>query len=227
MIVDESQDLGKHEWNIAMRCARKPPRIWCFADEGQAFWEERKIPQSIRENCVLYNLGKPYRCAPGIQALAEAYLGKELDTAAVEEDREKGIIAVRACDEGRVHQAVDEEVRKLVSEGFRPAEIAVISLRGLLFTGSIVHRRQVGGYKAAMATDSEMSGRIVCDTFLRYKGLERPAIIVTDLQHEVEKYNVRMNIAVSRAYGALRVVGARGEMEKDEILKRVAEKGEA
>jgi len=167
VIIDEAQDLGKHEWNIAMRCARKPPRIWCFADEGQAFWEERKIPQPIRENCVLYNLGKPYRCPPGIQALAEAYLGKELDTAAVEEDRGKGIIAVRACDEGRVHQAVDEEVRKLVSEGFRPAEIAVMSLRGLLFARSIVHRRQVGGYQSAMATDSEMSGRIVCDTFLR------------------------------------------------------------
>ncbi len=69
-----------------------------------------------------------------------------------------------------------------------------------------------------MATDGDIGGRIVCDTFLRYKGLERPAIIVTDLQHEVEKYNVRMNIAISRAYGVLRVVGARREMEKDKFL---------
>ena len=34
VIVDEAQDLGKHEWAIAIRCARKPLRIWCFADEG-------------------------------------------------------------------------------------------------------------------------------------------------------------------------------------------------
>jgi hypothetical protein len=42
----------------------------------------------------------------------------------------------------------------------------------------------------------------------RYKGLERPAVIVTDLKHEVEQYNIRMNIAVSRAFGVLRVVVA-------------------
>lgn len=69
-----------------------------------------------------------------------------------------------------------------------------------------------------LATDGDIGGRIVCDTFLRYKGLERPAIIVTDLQHEVEKYCVRMNIAISRAYGVLRVVGSRGELERDKIL---------
>ncbi len=149
-------------------------------------------------------------------------MGKELDTAAVEADLAKGIIGVRACEEGRIHQDVDEEVRKLIAEGFKPREIAVISLRGLLFPGSIIHRKNVGGYEAVMATDVEIGGRIVCDTFLRYKGLERPAIIVTDIQHEVERYGVRMNIAVSRAFGVLRVVGTKGEMEKDEILTSIA-----
>ena len=33
VIVDEAQDLGRYEWTIATQCARKPPRIWCFADE--------------------------------------------------------------------------------------------------------------------------------------------------------------------------------------------------
>jgi len=36
-----------------------------------------------------------------------------------------------------------------------------------------------------------------------------------------------MNIAVSRAFGVLRLVVAKGEMEKDEILKTVADMGEA
>jgi hypothetical protein len=31
-----------------------------------------------------------------------------------------------------------------------------------------------------------------------------------------------MNIAVSRAYGVLRLVGARGEIAKDEILRLLA-----
>lgn len=38
-----------------------------------------------------------------------------------------------------------------------------------------------------------------------------------------ERYAVQMNIAVSRAFGALRVIVPKRELEKDEILKRVAE----
>ncbi len=88
--------------------------------------------------------------------------------------------------------------------------------------GEIFHRTVVGGYQTALATDGNISGRIVCDTFLRYKGLERPAIIVTDIQPDVEKYGVRMNIVVSRAYGVLRLVCARGEIAKDEFLRLCA-----
>ena len=59
---------------------------------------------------------------------------------------------------------------------------------------------------------------VVCDTFLRYKGLERPVVIVADVKTEAERYNVRMNIAVSRAFGALRAVVPRGEVERDKII---------
>jgi len=39
---------------------------------------------------------------------------------------------------------------------------------------------------------------------------------------EASRYPVRMNIAASRAYGALSVVALRREIDKDPILKRVA-----
>ena len=53
---------------------------------------------------------------------------------------------------------------------------------------------------------------------LRYKSLVRLAVIVTDLLFESKKHTVRMNIAVSRAVGVLRIVGANQEIEKDGIL---------
>ena len=52
--------------------------------------------------------------------------------------------------------------------------------------------------------------------------MERPVVIVADVKTEAERYPVRMNIAVSRAFGALRVVVSRRELEKDKILGRVA-----
>ena len=88
-----------------------------------------------------------------------------------------------------------------------------------------MHRKELGGFDLAQATDLAGRDRIVCDTFLRYKGLERPVVIVADVKTEAERYAVRMNIAVSRAFGALRVVVPRRELEKDKILGRVAGMG--
>ena len=36
-----------------------------------------------------------------------------------------------------------------------------------------------------------------------------------------ERYPVRMNIAISRAFGALRIVAPRSDCERDEILQKV------
>ena len=235
VIVDEGQDFGKHEWAIVMRCAETGERgsgengkrrIWVFADEGQAFWEKRKIPPAIEKHAVKFDLGRPYRCPPGIQALAEAYVGKTGggDFEAIAREVADGTIKIIECGdtEAEAHEAVGREIRALKAEGFAESDIAVVSLRGMMYPGNIMHRKELGGCELAQATDLAGRDRIVCDTFLRYKGLERPVVIVADVKTEAERYAVRMNIAVSRAFGALRVVVPRRELEKDKILGRVA-----
>ncbi len=87
--------------------------------------------------------------------------------------------------------------------------------------------RGFGGCEVARATALAGRDRVICDTFLRYKGLERPVVIIADIKTEVERYAVLMNIAVSRAFGALRVAVPGSELEKDGILKRIAELTEA
>jgi len=47
-------------------------------------------------------------------------------------------------------------------------------------------------------------------------------VIIDDVKTEAERYAVRMNIAVSRAFGAMRVVVPRRELEKDPVLLRVS-----
>ena len=52
-----------------------------------------------------------------------------------------------------------------------------------------------------------MGDHVVCDTFLRFKGLERPVIIVTDVEGVDEgQRGVRMYIALTRALDVVRVV---------------------
>ena len=49
-------------------------RIWIFADEKQAFWENRRIPPELEKRAFKYELRRPYRCPPSVQAVADAYV---------------------------------------------------------------------------------------------------------------------------------------------------------
>jgi len=88
-----------------------------------------------------------------------------------------------------------------------------------------MHNKSLGRCELAQATDLENRERVICDTFLRYKGLERPVVIIADVLTESSRYPVRMNIAVSRAFGALRIIVLRKELAADDILRKAAEFG--
>ena len=232
VIIDEGQDFGGNEWRVVERCAGQASgrRIWIFADEKQAFWENRRIPPELEMRASKYALKRPYRCPPGIQALADAYIeggwgsGPErLDT--VEEALADGTLKVVASGdtEAECHAEVGREIRAAKKAGFAASDIAVVSLRGLMCPGNLAHNGTLGRCDLAKATDLEHRDRVICDTFLRYKGLERRIVIIGDVSTEASRYPVRMNIAISRAYGALRVVASRREIEKDPILDRIVE----
>ena len=105
----------------------------------------------------------------------------------------------------------------------RLSDIAVVSLRGMMYEENLMYCGNIGGHRLLKATDNGACLGLICDTFLRYKGLERPVVIVSDIKIAADRYAVRMNIAISRAFGALRVVVAKSELEKDSILKKAVE----
>ena len=153
--------------------------------------------------------------------MADAYCGKELDVELVKGAIAEGIIKIRKSEEGQVHRDVGNEICDLLREGFERKDIAVISLRGMMLSENIMYEEELGGQRIVKATDEDAYDNIVCDTFLRFKGLERPAVIVTDLRFVSDNYGVRMNIALTRAMGVVRIVGAEREIEKDEILNKI------
>ena len=207
VIVDEGQDFGKHEWAIVMRCAGAGER-------GSKKGEGGGRARGLKEKAGREGVGD----AAGMGAGAGGNSGLE----AVAREVADGTIKVIVCGdtEAEAHEAVGREIRALKAEGFAESDIAVISLRGMMYPGNIMHRKELGGCDVARATDLAGRDHVVCDTFLRYKGLERPVVIVADVKTEAERYAVRMNIAVSRAFGALRVVVPRREVEKDPVLVR-------
>jgi len=219
VIVDEGQDFSSEDWDLVEECARKTGRLWVFADEAQAFWSDRNIPGRIEKRSFKVRLKRPYRCPPEIQNLADAYAGHgEPDIQLLKEGVRQGVIRVVTSSEQKVGKQVGKEINRLISEGLAPQDIAVISLRGLGPKENIVYAEELGGHKTVPAAHPNAGSQIICDTFLRFKGLERPAVIVTDLRLVSDLYEKRMHIAVSRALSILRIVGVEAEIRKDVIL---------
>ena len=219
VIIDEGQDLSEEDWYLVQESVHEAGRLWVFADEEQAFWGDRRIPESIEREFFQIRLRKPYRCPPGVQNLTDCYAGRcQPDLPLLKEDVRGDIIRLVTSSEQRVAKQVGKEINRLLGEGLQPGEIAVISVRGRGEKENICHNEELGGHKVVPATDNEAGSRIICDTFLRFKGLERPAVIVTDLRLVSNLYEMRMHIAVSRATSLLRIVGVEKEMRKDQRL---------
>lgn len=51
-----------------------------------------------------------------------------------------------------------------------------------------------------------MEEHLVADSFMRWKGLERPVIVVADVDPGQERFGTRMHIALTRALTAARIV---------------------
>jgi hypothetical protein len=219
VILDEAQDLSEIDWELVMELARGK-RLWVFHDPLQHFWTERELPPQLA-GFFHIQLPESHRCAPGIMALADAYQHPEkLEPLkpAINDALASNTIGIVQCpSESSVPDRIANEIARLRSAGLRQADIAIVSVRGQTRARTFGLTR-IGAYRLVKADDPAAAGEIIDDTFLRFKGLERPAVIVTDLNLIHERRAVRMYIAITRALTALRIVGTPEAIRADPIL---------
>ena len=217
VFVDESQDLAEDDWLLIAELSRGR-LLWAFCDPEQTFWKDREIPQDLFK--VRYRLNKSYRCPDSILALARCYLLSKSDVLA--NAPETNPVAVRPCPSpSSVPERIALEISKLLGDGLQPEQIAILSLRGAAETGSIVNLEKLGIHRVVRAVDPEGKSHVVVETFLRFKGLERPAIIITDVHLAIEKtdYAKRMYIALTRALATVCIIDSRDALLRDPILR--------
>jgi hypothetical protein len=217
VVIDEAQDFAEADWAVVDELSHGGVR-WAFHDPSQAFWPDRTIPRD--RFATRYRLRRDYRCPPGIQALAGAYVGREADPALIRDAVDRGSLSVvTAPTPGAVRQQLETEVEKLLSERLRPEDIAILSLRGRTHPESLTRLDRLGRHALVSADSAEMSEGIVADSFLRFKGLERPAVLVVDLgMVDPAERAVRMHVALTRAMLTARIVAAREEVRADPVL---------
>ena len=207
VIVDEAQDLNESNWLLVEALAGEGT-LWAFHDPAQRFWAERAVPEDLFGS--FYDLTEAYRSPPELMRLAEAIrTGSDEVESAMQAAQESERLRLVSCPSvSSVPDKVVNEITKLRGEGLKPEEIAVISLRGLGAEGSVLQSEALAKVGVVRADDQGLVDHVVADTFLRFKGLERPAVIVVD-GHLVggSDQGVRWFIAMTRALGVCCVVG--------------------
>ena len=113
-----------------------------------------------------------------------------------------------------VDRLIGKEITALLDDGFSRSDIAILSLRGLAFPDNIVNRILIGGEFYCRSSDDRAPEEIVGDTFLRFKGLERPAVIITDVRHVKDRLEERLMIAATRATSVLRIIDERNALRR-------------
>jgi hypothetical protein len=211
IILDEAQDLTAGDWLLVeeLSCGRK---TWIFHDPAQAFWKDRSLPEWAGKG-GRFCLNSYYRCPPAVMEFSRAFHQQDYDRQVVDEGLRDGVLGIIAApSRSAVLGKIENEICKLRSEGFAPGDISVISLRGQTAEEGIGRREKIGDIPVVRAHDPAMVDHIVADTFLRFKGLERPAIIVTDLRLVTDRADVRMHIALTRALDVVRLVAAKEDL---------------
>ena len=115
---------------------------------------------------------------------------------------------------------IGAEVDRLLSEGLTASDIAIVSLRGRDAEGSIHRLEKVGRHQLVHADAADMGERLVADSFLQWKGLERPAVIVTDIpETTISQLGVRLYIALTRALVVARIIGPRDRIDGQPLFE--------
>lgn len=204
LVIDEAQDFPFEAWAFVDGLARGR-RLWAFLDPVQRYWPERSPPAELFGPPFVLGAGR--RSPAGIAALAHRYAGGAGDEAALRRAASAGELALVPCPDPRQTPAVvGRVVDQLRGEGVPFGDIGVVSLRGQTREDAVHHAPRLGQHAFVLADAPGMESQLVADSFMRWKGLERPVIVVADVDPGQERFGTRMHIALTRALTAVRIV---------------------
>lgn len=196
VVVDEAQDMDEAEWAFLESCAGAGPLL-VFADARQAFWPSREIPEE-RLGLMKVRLRESHRVPAPLLELADAFA----DGRDVREHVPHALfdsLEVVAAPRDHLGHALEKTLARVLGEHVEPRDIAILSLRGRSVPGGAASLERVGPTRVVRVSDPDARDHVVADTFLRFKGLERPVVLVVDADLVEDRLGVRMHIALTRA----------------------------
>lgn len=246
VVIDEAQDLALNDWEL-VRGLAEARALWGFADDSQGFWSDRLVPREMFG--ATFELWERYRCPEPLAKFADRYRAARpasvpppgrspappgrlpsappgrlpsappMPPAGPIEPFDE-LRVVRLPSASALEQYLAREIHKALSDGLPAKDIAVLSLGGQLKT-DLCRGERIGDVSVRRADAPDADQHVVADTFLRFKGLERPLVLVAELDRGRQRYDVRMHVALTRATVRCVVLATKEELEADGRLGAV------
>ncbi len=232
VIVDEAQDLTESDWTLIEELTRDR-MLWAFRDRRQNFWPERTVPARLFEGAMHFRLPTQHRNPKPVEWLSSRYRqelgsmpppGAEATSADGPPPLGDALGLIVAEPGQDVLELARHQINLLRRDGARPEHIAVLSLGGRS-RSRLFERTHLGDHELRRADQDDDAQYVVADTFLRFKGLDRPIVILLELElGHGDGYATRMHIATTRPTVKLLVLCTARELDYDQRLQLIDER---
>jgi len=204
VIVDEAQDFAEGWWVPLQLALREPDRgiLYVFYDDNQKLYQRaNSFPSGLVDFCLCENLRNTQEIH---HAAARFYAGGELIGAG---PSGSAVDFVLAADSGTQKRAVGKVIDALVRGGVKPSDIAVLTGRAVQTSRVAVDGRFGSArWTRDQSADPDMT---LLESISRFKGLERPVVILVELEDHVSaERDDTIYVGLSRARSSLTVVGS-------------------
>jgi hypothetical protein len=228
VVVDEGQDFAP-EWLLSLDellVAPKEDVLYVFHDPAQAIFRDDAVADLQLETTLEldYNCRNARPIHDVVARLSEGGLGSE----ALRTDGRAPEL-IDAATEDATLEALRVLLHRLRNdEGVNPWDIAVLTGRSL--SDSAVWRQRRFGNEVLVNPAVDDAGRalglasrdipeapsdgILCDSIRRFKGLERPVIVLLELKPDDKRLARLLYVGASRARQHLAVIAARDVLER-------------
>ena len=188
VVVDEGQDFPVSWRDLVLRLARPDARVIWLEDAMQALYPREPAPLP---GWVTLHARTNYRSPREVVSLLATLLPPEVEIEAAGPIAGTGLEWIEYTDAAGLLASTKEAIRRCLAEGFRRADIAVISFRGregsallgLDQLGPHSVRRFTGRYDL-LGQPLFTEGELLIESVYRFKGQAAPAVVLTEVDFE-------------------------------------------
>ncbi len=211
IVVDEGQDFSHADWWVALQLTLGDPDdgiLYVFHDANQnLFSTEGGAPEGLTS----FDLTENLRNTQTIHALASRYYDGDDQRAVGPEGRP--VEFIEANGEQAIRRELSKVLHHLIKDMQVPAEDIAILSGHRPEKGPLAGLDRIGAFELTESTDPE-PGKVTFVTIHRFKGLERPVVVLLDIDSYIERATDEiLYVGLTRARSHLVVIGGAHALE--------------